>query len=85
MDTVRTQIIKIGNSRGIRIPKPLIDQAKLGNEVEIAVQKGQLVIRPVARPRSGWDEQFRVMAEHGDDQLLDKPVPTKWDRSDWVW
>jgi len=85
MNTVRTQIIKIGNSRGIRIPKPLIDQAKLGNEVEIAVQRGHLVIRAVSRPRQGWDEQFRAMADQGDDQLLDMPVPTKWDRSDWVW
>jgi len=85
MNTIRTQLIKIGNSRGIRIPKMLIDQLKLGNEVEIVVQRGQLVIRPVSRPRSGWDEQFRAMAERGDDQLLDKPVPTKWDRSDWVW
>ncbi len=85
MNTIRTQLIKIGNSRGIRIPKTLIDQVKLGNEVEIAVQRGELVIRPVSRPRRGWDERFRVMAEHGDDQLLDKPVLTKWDRSDWVW
>ncbi|HEY9528822.1 MAG TPA: AbrB/MazE/SpoVT family DNA-binding domain-containing protein [Anaerolineales bacterium] len=85
MNTVKTQIIKIGNSRGIRIPKTLIDQVKLGNEVEIVVQRGHLLIRPVSRPRGGWDEQFRAMAEHGDDQLLDKPVPTKWDRSDWVW
>jgi antitoxin MazE len=85
MNTVRTQVIKIGNSRGIRIPKTLIDQVKLGNEVEIAVQPGQLVIRPVSRPREGWEEQFRAMAEHGDDQLLDKPISTKWDRSDWVW
>jgi antitoxin MazE len=72
-------------SRGIRIPKTLIAQVKLGNEVEIVVERGQLVIRPVSRPRNGWDEQFRAMAEHGDDQLLDKPVPTKWDRNDWVW
>lgn len=85
MNTVRTQVIKIGNSRGIRIPKPLIDQAKLGNEVEIAVQRGHLVIRPVARPRAGWGEQFRAMAERGDDMLLDKPASTKWDRSEWVW
>ena len=85
MNTVRTQLVKIGNSRGIRIPKTLIDQVKLGNEVEIVVQRGHLVIRPVSRPRSGWDEQFRAMAEHSDDQLLDKPVATKWERSDWVW
>jgi antitoxin MazE len=62
-----------------------IDQVKLGNEVEIVVQHGHLVIRPVSRPRSGWDEQFRAMAENSDDQLLDKTAATKWDRSDWVW
>ena len=85
MNTIRTQIVKIGNSRGIRIPKTLIDQVKLGNEVEIVVQRSHLIIRPISRPRSTWDEQFRAMAEQGDDQLLDKPVSTKWDRSDWVW
>ena len=84
MNTIRTQVIKVGNSRGIRIPKLLIDQAKLGNEVEIAVQRGSLVIRPVSRPRNGWAEQFRAMAERGDDHLLDKPIPTKWDRNHWV-
>ena len=85
MNTIRTQIIKIGNSRGVRIPKPFIDQAKLGNEVEIAVQRGTIVIRPVSLPRKGWAEQFRAMSEHGDDHLLDEPVPGKWDRSEWVW
>lgn len=85
MNSIRTQIVKIGNSRGIRIPKPFIDQTRLGNEVEIAVQRGTIVIRPLSRPRSGWAEQFRAMAEHGDDTLLDKPTPTKWDRSEWVW
>jgi len=71
VNTVRTQIIKIGKSCGIRIPKSLVDQTKLRNEVEIAVQGDHLVIRPVSRPRQGWDEQLRAMAEHGDDQLLD--------------
>lgn len=85
MNSIKTQVVKIGNSRGIRIPKPFIDQTRLGNEVEIAVQRGTIVIRPLSRPRSGWAEQFRAMAEHGDDKLLDKPMPTKWDRSEWVW
>lgn len=85
MNSIRTQVVKIGNSRGIRIPKPFIDQTRLGNEVEIAVQRGTIVIRPLSRPRSGWAEQFRAMAEQGDDMLLEKPMPTKWDRSEWVW
>lgn len=85
MNIVRTQLIKIGNSRGIRIPKLFIEQTNLGNEVEIAVQRGTLVIRSLSLPRSGWAEQFRAMAEHGDDKLLDNPAPTKWDRSEWIW
>ena len=85
MSVVKTPIIKIGNSRGIRIPKVLIDQVGLGNEVEITVQRDQLVIRPTSRPRYGWDEQFRAMAEASDDLLLDETTPTQWDTSEWKW
>ncbi len=85
MNAVKTQIIKIGNSRGIRIPKLLIDQVGFGSEVEIAVQRDQLVIRSTSRPRYGWGERFRAMAERGDDRLLDEPIPTQWDVSEWKW
>ncbi|MDQ3007810.1 MAG: AbrB/MazE/SpoVT family DNA-binding domain-containing protein [Chloroflexota bacterium] len=85
MNTTRTQVVKIGNSRGIRIPKLMIDQVGLGSEVEIAVQKGQLIIRPVNTPRNGWDERFEAMAKESDDQLLDAPAPTKWDTTEWEW
>lgn len=85
MNSIRTQVVKIGNSRGVRIFKLFIDQTRLGNEVEIAIQRGTIVIRSISRPRNGWAEQFRAMAEQGDDQLLDKPTQTKWDRSEWVW
>ena len=83
MNTVKTRIIKIGNSRGIRIPKLLIEQVGIGTEVEIAVEKDQLVVRSASSPRQGWDAQFRAMAEHGDDRLVDTAVPTKWDSSEW--
>jgi antitoxin MazE len=85
MSIVKTPLIKIGNSRGIRIPKVLIDQVRLGAEVEIAVQRDQLVIRSASRPRAGWDEQLRAMAERGDDRLLDEPAATHWDASEWQW
>ncbi len=85
MNTVRTQIVKIGNSRGIRIPKLLIDQTGLDREVEIAVERGRLVIRPVLRPRGDWEARFREMSAHGDDALLDAPVSTKWDEEEWEW
>ncbi len=86
MNVVRTHIIRIGNSRGIRIPKLLLDQAGLGTEVEILVQRDHLMIRPVGRPRSTWDEQFRAMAEQGDDRLfLGDAALTDWDAREWEW
>jgi antitoxin MazE len=54
-------------------------------EVEILVQNGQLVLRPAAHPRTGWEEQFLAMAKHGDDKMSDEPTPTQWDRSEWKW
>jgi antitoxin MazE len=68
---VKARIVRIGNSRGIRIPKKLIEQAGLTEEVEIVAQGNALVISPATRPRAGWDEAFRAMATRGDDQLLD--------------
>jgi antitoxin MazE len=85
MNTVRAQIVKIGNSRGVRLPKLLIDQMGFENEVDIFIQRGQLVLRPVARPRQGWNEQFHAMAKNGDDHLIDKAVSTQWDGGEWEW
>ena len=82
---LRTQIVKIGNSRGVRLPKVLIDQMGFDNEVEILVQRGQIVLRRVAHPRHDWDEQFHAMSKSGDDRLIDEPISTKWDRSEWKW
>ncbi len=83
----RARIIKIGNSQGIRIPKPLLRQAGLTDEVELEVQQDRIVIHPAHRSRQGWDEQFRLMAEQGDDRLLDPEVPslTRWDEDEWEW
>ena len=86
MKTVmKARIVQIGNSRGIRIPKVWLDQLGLEDEVEVAVQKDKLVIRRAHRPRQGWNEAFRSMAERGDDHLLDKLSATKWDREEWEW
>jgi antitoxin MazE len=83
---VKTRVVKIGNSRGIRIPRLLIDQLGLGEEVELAVQEHQLVVRPLQGPRYGWEEQFRLMAERGDDRLLDEGASTsRWDEEEWEW
>ena len=83
---IKTRIIKIGNSHGIRIPRLVLDQIGLANEVEIEVQADQLVIRPSHSPRHDWDAQFQAMAQRGEDRLLDtEPPPTKWETEEWEW
>jgi antitoxin MazE len=84
---MKTHIVRIGNSRGIRIPKALLEQTGLSGEVEIRAQNGSLVIKPARKPRAGWAAAFEKMAEHGDDALLDQVVPslTRWDEEEWEW
>jgi len=84
---VKTQIVKIGNSRGVRIPKPLLDQTGLSGQVEVSVEDDALVIRRARKPREGWAEAFESMAAAGDDSLLDNDSlqPTRWDREEWEW
>jgi antitoxin MazE len=83
--TIRSKIVKIGNSRGIRIPRTMLEQAGLTDEVEMVVEENKLIIRSSQLPRQGWEAQFTAMAEHGDDRLLDQNLPTKWDEDEWTW
>jgi antitoxin MazE len=84
---MKTRSVRIGNSRGIHIPKPLLERAGLSGEVEISVQDHSLVTRSARKPRAGWDEAFREMAQRGDDGLLDEDVVslTRWDEEEWEW
>lgn len=84
---VKSRIVKIGNSQGIRIPKILLDQSKLGEDVELEVEQGRIVIRSSHPPvRDGWEDQFKLMADFEDDQLLDGEINTTiWDEEEWEW
>lgn len=83
---LKTRIIRIGNSQGIRIPKVLMQQLGFTDEVELEAQDGQLVIRPVHTARQGWEAQFQQRAAAGDDQLLDNDFPlTEWETNEWAW
>ena len=81
----KARIVKIGNSRGIRIPKALLEQANLTAEVELILEGDHIEVRPTAKPRAGWEESFREMHERGEDRLLDEPVATAWDEEEWEW
>lgn len=83
---MKAKIVKIGNSRGIRIPKPLIAQAGLKGDVEINVEENRIIISPAERPRMGWAEAFHNMASKGDDILPDNDlVESRWDEEEWEW
>ena len=85
MNTHTTRLIRVGNSRGVRIPKLMIDQAGLGEEVSISVRQEGIVISSVQGRRAGWDAAFAAMAAQGEDLLMDTPRPTKWDDTEWTW
>jgi len=63
-------IIKIGNSKGFRLSKTLIEKYNIKDKVELILEKGYLILKPISRPRKDWDIAFKKMNENGDDQLL---------------
>ncbi len=84
---MKARIVQIGNSKGIRIPKPLLEQSGLHGDVEIRVEHNTLVICPAESPRAGWEAAFREMARRGDDALLDSSESSlsSWDKDEWEW
>lgn len=84
--SVKGRIIKVGNSQGIRIPKLLLEQSGILENVEIEVRDNQIVITAASRARTGWAEAFAQMANNEDeDMLLDRPIATGWDEAEWEW
>lgn len=84
---MRTRVIRIGNSQGVRIPKLYLQQTGLAEEVELDVHEDEIVIRRPRRPREGWAEAFSAMAERGDDSLLEKQLRNQSSRgkTEWHW
>lgn len=82
---MKANIVRIGNSRGIRIPQPILEECGIGEEVDLRVEKKRIILEPVkTKARTGWSEQFKTMHEHGEDKLL---LPEGIDASvkDWQW
>ncbi len=83
---MRARVIKIGNSQGLRIPKPILEQTGIMDDVEIEVEKDQIIIRPVKNVREGWDAAFMRMGQKGDDSpLIDETISHSWDEEEWQW
>jgi antitoxin MazE len=82
---MKANLVAIGNSRGVRIPKAVLEQTGLKDEVDLEVRGSELIIRSARKPREGWAEAFREMAARGDDKLLDPETATEWDETEWTW
>jgi len=85
---MKTKIVKIGNSRGIRIPKSFIDESGLKSEVELEVTEGKIIIKPISKSRESWESAFHKMSQNKDDVLLDSKELSRlstWDEEEWEW
>lgn len=67
---MEVSIIQIGNSKGLRLSRSILDRYNIKDKVELILEEGQIILKPVEQPRQGWDEAFRKMHANGDDQLL---------------
>lgn len=82
---MKSTLVAIGNSRGVRIPKAFLEQTGMQDEVEMDVSGSQIVIRAANHPRAGWAGQFAKLAPSGNDASPDEYIPSEWDQSEWEW
>ena len=82
---MKTRIVRIGNSRGVRLPKVLLEEAQLVDEVELQAEPGRIVIRKAGKPRAAWADEARRMRERNEDHPIEAPTPTRFDEEEWEW
>ncbi len=82
---MKAQIIQIGNSQGIRIPKMMLEETGLSGEVELQTHPDGLLIRSITKPRSSWEAEFKALADVDDDQLLRQEPAGRFDAKEWKW
>jgi len=82
---MRSQIIQIGNSQGIRLPKMLLEESRITGEVELELHADGILIRNAELPRAGWDEAFRALADENEEELDVPAGTTSFDAKEWKW
>jgi antitoxin MazE len=80
---MEVSIVQIGNSKGIRFSKTVIEKYNLREKVDMILEKGQIVIKPLDSPRKGWEEAFKEMSAQGDDRLLFNDVFDDENLEEW--
>lgn len=67
---METKIVRIGNSKGLRLSKTILEKYQIKDKVELVLESDHIILKPIANPREGWTEKLAMMHEHGDDTLL---------------
>jgi antitoxin MazE len=85
---MKTKLIRIGNSKGVRIPKPFLEETGLTDEIELFIREDEIVIRSQANPREGWDALFRDVLDEAEDEMVSFQAPGMelvWEMAEWTW
>jgi antitoxin MazE len=88
-NTIHTRLVKIGNSQGVRLPKTLLEIAKIKDQIDLSIEDGKIIICASEKTnvRLNWAKSFQEMASQNDDQLLDSntQILSHWDEQEWDW
>jgi antitoxin MazE len=80
---MEVSVVKIGNSRGIRFSKTIIERYNIRDTVDLILDKGQIIIKPLSKPRKGWDKAFMEMHANGDDKLIIPDIFVEENLEEW--
>jgi antitoxin MazE len=80
---METSIIKIGNSKGLRLSKTILEKYNIKDKVELILEEGQIILKPIASPRENWENEFKKMSDNGDDKLLMNDVFDDENLEEW--
>jgi antitoxin MazE len=80
---MEVSVVKIGNSRGIRFSKTIIERYNIRDTVDLILDKGQIIIKPLSKPRKGWDKAFIEMHANGDDKLIIPDIFIEENLEEW--
>lgn len=81
---MEVSVVKIGNSRGIRLSKTLLEKYNIRDTVDVIMEKGHIIIKPLSKPRKGWDKAFMKMNANGDDKLLVNDIFEDENLEEWT-
>jgi antitoxin MazE len=82
---MKAQIVQIGNSQGLRIPKVLLEESGIMGEVELEIHAEGILIRNISKPRADWDNRFELLRDHDNDVMAELPVGSRFETREWQW